>query len=62
MAFVLGTVTFSVSVRLPSLTVTLTASDSLTVMVTEAEVAGFPVEQVVLEVSLQVTTSPFSGM
>lgn len=41
---------------------TLTGSDVLTVIVIELEVAGFPVVQVEFEVSLQLTTSPFTGM
>ena len=39
----------------------LTGRDSLTVMLMLLELAGFPVVQDALEVSLQLTTSPWTG-
>jgi hypothetical protein len=42
--------------------VTPTGNIELTVMTNELEVAGLPVEQVAFEVSIQTTTSLFTGM
>jgi hypothetical protein len=41
---------------------TLTGRFGFTVMVTGAEVAGFPVAQVALDVKTQVITSPLTGI
>ena len=41
---------------------TLTGCSGLTVMVTALDMAGLPVGQVALEVSIQVTTSPLTGV
>ena len=43
-------------------TETLTGKFGLTIIVTVFEVAGFPLAQGALEVSLQVTRSPFRGI
>jgi hypothetical protein len=41
---------------------TLTGNNGLTVMVSELDVAGFPVAQVALDVITQVTASLFTGI
>jgi hypothetical protein len=41
---------------------TLTGNNGFTVIVTELEVAGFPVVQVALEVTTHVTALPLAGM
>ena len=40
----------------------LAGNAELTVMVTELEVAGFPLAQLLFDVSLHVTISPFAGI
>ena len=41
---------------------TLAGIALVTTIITGAEIAGLPLTQLALEVSLQVTTSPFSGI